>query len=177
MKDYKMDKNISKEEKAIQKALSRMLANKFVQHYFYKGCIKAITQNEERRAVESLFNNIAGKLLNEHYNSFLCYAKSNCMETPIKFSEIEKHADSKVYRCLETLKRDQNATYYVEKAIELQDASMKAIDDIIDSDKDGHMPYEFMSIVYRTHCDDADCKQMLGALADAYKAGADYAIY
>ena len=167
-----MDKNISKEDKTIQKVVNRMIANKIIQHCFYDGCMYSV-KRDEKNVLDMLFMKIAHKKIDQ-YKAFVDYALENCYEIPVKLTEFDKFSDSKVYSCLNSLKKDQPVTYYVEKAVELEDAMIAAEQDISESDKDYVIPYSFMSIVYRCQSDDNECKEMLNSLADAYKAGADY---
>lgn len=129
-------------DKAIQKMLSKLISEELVAYEFYVGCTLA-AQRDVAQCYSKMFIDIAKDERDDHAKRLAEWAASNDFKVPYKFKDIEKAADEKAVKLLNWLKEDQNAKYYVRKAIESEKAALESYQKALRAE----MPYDLEQIL------------------------------
>jgi ferritin-like protein len=154
-------------EKNIQKILDKLMAEELLAHMFYMGCPVA-AKKDEAKIFEKLFIEIAEDELNDHFLSLKKWALDNDFKVPYKMKEYMKLATKDAKR-LDSLKDNQSALYYIEKAIESEKDAISSYEEAL---KNKDLPYELHSILINNMFDEKEHLEKLNTLSYAFDANA-----
>ena len=119
-------------QKSIQKMLSKLIADEWLAGHIYKQFV-LLVKPEQRDAICQPFNDIAGDELNDHFYSLVEFALQNGFGVPATYNDVKKLADKEDVKIFESCKAGEDAKWYIEKAMEIEDRALKTYDKYVDS--------------------------------------------
>ena len=111
-----------------QKILNKLISEELLAGNFYNGCVASVTPMQ-RRVIEEKFSEIARDELEDHARVLTKFAIENGFEVPFKYKDIEKYSSKKMVAKFNTLKRGEDAQYYIERAIESEVEAIKSYEE------------------------------------------------
>jgi len=163
-------REMTPEEKKIQKIINKLMAEEFVAYMLYMGAISATDQSS---VFFKLFTELAKDELDDHYQKLKEFAKINEFCIPFKFRDCFKHAEASVKQ-LENLKCGQDASYYINEAIKAEQDAIKSYEEAFQCEC---IPYELSVILTQNYYDECQHLEDLSILKYAFEAGATLCNY
>ena len=167
-----MKKELTKEEKAIQKVLNKIMSEEILAHMFYMGCIVA-TCKCKSDVFSGMFSEIAEDELNDHFMKLKNWALDNGFEVPFKMKDYIKYAE-RDNKQLDKLKIDEDPIYYINEATTSEAAAINSYEEALNN-KD--IPYELNAILLQNYYDELEHLEKLNVLKFAIEAGAELINY
>lgn len=123
-------KDLSPEQKKMQKALNKLISEEFLAATMYRNMIFACIP-EERHFIKDLFEETAEDEHNDHFVKLIDLALELGLDVPTKLSDYEKYAGESTVKQQRNFKKDQCAAYYVDEAIKAEVDAIKSYQEIL----------------------------------------------
>ena len=167
-----MKKELTKEEKGIQKILNRIISEEILAHMFYSGCMVTV-KNCKSDGFFKMFSEIAEDELNDHYIKLKNWAIENKFDVPFKMKDYAKYAESDTKQ-LDSLKVNADPIYYIDEALLSESKAILSYEDAL---KNNFIPYDLNSILLQNYYDELTHLKQLNALKFTLEAGAELIQY
>ena len=148
----KIDKNLTAENKLVQKYLNKLIAEEFTANMLYKALATNIKFRKEDKSVVSIFTEIAQDEYQDHYNVLVNYALTNGYIFPVSYSDLEKHSE-KCTKQLNSVSKKTDIKACVKLAIQSELDAIESYEDAINQE---NIPYDLNSILVHNYYDEIE---------------------
>lgn len=162
--------------KKVQDVLNKLISEEILASMTYRDAIlDSIKVNPEDVSVTAIINKpfqtIADDELGDHYKALITFAMTNGYEIPTQEKEYKKYASEASWKGYDTIKKKQNALYYIDLMTELEKDAIKSYEAVLNDDNE--LPYELCSIVQKNYYDELEHLDDLHTLRIAVEANAN----
>ena len=147
----------------IQKILNKLISEEVIANSFYIGCIAAACKCQ-KAVISDMFVEIAVDELDDHYKKLCEWAIANDYSVPFKFKDYEKIAEKKTVEQFNSLKEEQEASYYVAEAIKSEEEAIKSYNEALEYDD---LPQDLNAILLQNKYDEIEHYENLDTLKNA----------
>ena len=158
---------MTKEEKSNQKIINKIISEGFISNSFFNGCVSSCSK-DQCKIIEKMFMDIATKEFDNGYIQINKFAYYNDFDVPFKFKDYEKYANEKIVKIFNSLKKDENVEYYVEKAIEFQSLIIESYQEYL---QDIDVNIELNALILRNYYSECETLDKLNTLLISIKSG------
>lgn len=165
------DDEMTAEERKVQEVLSKVISEEMLANLLYHNAVLAM-QPEDVCKVFDMFKTIAEDELDDHYQALCAYAFQNGFAVPFSEKEYKKCADKEQWNVYDSMKKGQEASYYIKLSMQLEVLAIKSYGEVL---KDRSLPYDLLSVLQKNYYDELQHLDDLKTLSIAVEASADLA--
>lgn len=111
-------------DKEVQAAINKLISDEWFAGQTYRQFI-LLVKDDDRSKIAGEMIEVANDEIDDHLRSLIEFALSYGFSVPSTYNEMKKLADKEDVKLFEDCKKDQDAKFYINKAIE---AEKRAID-------------------------------------------------
>ena len=163
--------------KKVQDMLSKLISEEMLANMTSRNAIMA-GFDVEKMPIDNFptlnkpFQTIADDELSDHHRALVAFAFTYGYEVPFQDKEFKKFASEKAWKGYDGMKRGQDAMYYINLMIDLEQDAIKSYEEAM---KVSDVPYELYTILQKNYYDECEHLDDLNTLKIATEAGADLA--
>lgn len=120
-------------DKDIQSTLSKLISDEWFAGNIYKQFV-LLVKPEERAQVAEQFLDTATDEIDDHLASLVSFATTNGYDVPTTYNELKKKADKEDVKLFESCKKNEDAIWYAEKAIEAEQRAIETYEKYVDEE-------------------------------------------
>lgn len=183
-------RQMTAEEKKIQKLLDKLMSEEMCAHLLYEACSTASRQDENSPGAQSnfakMFVETSADELKDHFAQLREWAAANGYAIPFSFREWQKN-DPRGAKQLDSLRRGESTVYYLKEAIKSEKAAIESYQRVVsdiestaarpDGEEADDVPYEIAATCLRIYFDEIEHLEQFTSMLQAAEAGADLAAY
>lgn len=170
-RQFMKEDEMTAEECKVQEVLSKVISEEMLANLLYHNAVLAM-QPEDICKVFDMFKTIADDELDDHHRALCTYAFQNCFAVPFSEKEYKKFADKAQWDAYDSMKKGQDASYYIQLAMQLEVLAVKSYEEML---KDRSLPYDLLSILQKNYYDELQHLEDLKTLSLAAAANANLA--
>ena len=170
MKEKNM-KNNSIVSPRLQKAIKKLAADEYFSAQYYMLAPFAVT-SDQYQVLCDLFQQFEGNARLNRFGNLVKWLIQYGIDIPCNETELKKCATPNVIKKSSTIKKNQDANFYLSQAKEIEEISMKAYKDIIDIDEVAYFT-DLQSLLWQNYYDRADNINKIQSTQIAFDASCD----
>ena len=115
----------------IQRAINRLMSEEWFAGQMYKQFILLVDPSDRHLICEKMAE-VANDELDDHFKSIAQFAVDNGFDIPANYNEMKRYADKQDVRDFESAKKNQDAMYYIDKAVASEQRAIESYQKYLD---------------------------------------------
>ena len=142
-------------DKEVQAAINKLISDEWFAGQTYRQFI-LLVKDDDRSKIAGEMIEVANDEIDDHLRSLIEFALSYGFSVPSTYNEMKKLADKEDVKLFEDCKKDQDAKFYINKAIEAEKRAIDTYQKYADDYEFAHDFQDFKLIVQNNYYDEID---------------------
>lgn len=142
-------------DKEVQAAINKLISDEWFAGQTYRQFI-LLVKDDDRSKIAGEMIEVANDEIDDHLRSLIEFALSYGFSVPSTYNEMKKLADKEDVKLFEDCKKDQDAKFYINKAIEAEKRAIDTYQKYVDDYEFAHDFQDFKLIVQNNYYDEID---------------------